>query len=47
MGGATTQPEGLGAFPLPKNGPDPHGVAVVEDVVGQEGQGRVALVPDP
>lgn len=36
-----------GTGPLPKNGSNPHGVAVVEDVVGQEGQGRVTLVPHP
>lgn len=36
-----------GAGPLPKNGSNPHGVAVVEDIVGQEGQGRVTLVPHP
>lgn len=36
-----------GARSLPKNGSDPHSVAVMENVVGQEGQGRVTFVPHP
>lgn len=35
------------ARPLPKNGSNPHGVAVVEDIVRQEGQGRVTLIFHP
>lgn len=29
---------------LPKNGSDPHDVAVVQDVIGQQSQRRVTLV---
>lgn len=36
-----------GTRPLPKNGSNPHGVTVVEDIVGQEGQGRVTLIFHP
>lgn len=35
------------ARPLPKNGSNSHGVAVVEDIVRQEGQGRVTLIFHP
>lgn len=34
-------------FLSPKYGSYPHDVAVVEDVVRQQGQGRVAFVPHP
>lgn len=35
------------ARPLPKNGSNPHGVAVVEDIVRQQGQSRVTLIFHP
>lgn len=34
-------------FSSPKYGSYPHDVAVVEDVVRQQGQGRVTFIPHP